>query len=241
MLRFFWHANCFNKRNKQIGYENQSKEREMSISSMKSLIIVAATLFAGSTFAAPDKKIVIEMGQGGEHYRGSQTLPLKRMIKAQHPNINLDRFELLRTRVVGKSKAGRGTAILSVGQRQSYPVYLNGNRNDFHVNAPYTWDRHVIQNPKNNSNGPWQIHLQGNIKIKRVVAVLERKNVRPPRRVQASCLVKLETLWGSDIKKFRATSFGRNPHMAKQNACDEALRQCRNSALHRRITKCSVK
>jgi hypothetical protein len=212
----------------------------MKISSMKNLIIVAATLFAGTTFASPNKRIVIEMGQGGQHYRGQQTLPLKRMIKAQYPNIRLQKFEILRVRVVGKSKRGNGTAELSVGQQTSYPVYLNGNGQDFQVNAPYTWDRQVIQNPKNNSNGPWQIKLQGNIKIKRVVVILEKQDIRPPRRAQASCTATLETIWGSDLDKFRATSFGRNPRQAKQNACDEAMRQCRNSRLHGRITKCSA-
>ncbi|MFT6067977.1 MAG: hypothetical protein ACJAT2_002532 [Bacteriovoracaceae bacterium] len=208
---------------------------------MKKLILVAATLFAGSTFAAPEKRIVIEMGQGGEHYRGGQSLPLRRMIKAQHPNIRLENFELLRVRVVGKSKNGNGSASLSVGPRTSYPVYLNGNRQDFHVNAPYTWDRQVIQNPKNNSNGPWKINLQGNIKIKRIVAILEREVIRPPRRTQASCRVKLETLWGSDIKEFHATSFGRTQRQAKDNACAEAMQQCRSSRLNVKITKCSVK
>lgn len=212
----------------------------MSISGIKNLILVAALLYIGPSFAA-DKRVVIEMGQGGEHYRGAQTLPLKRLIKAQHPNINLDRFELLRVRVVGKSKAGNGTASLSVGHQTSHPVYLNGNRQDFNVNAPYTWDQHVIQNPKNNSNGTWQINLQGNIKIKRIVAVLEREITRPPRRAEASCRVKLETLWGSDIKEFHATSFGRSPQQARANACSEAMRQCKNSRLHARITKCTVK
>lgn len=228
------------KKKQQIDYENQSKEREMKISSMKSFIVIAATLFASSSFANQNRRVVLEMGQGGEHYRGQQTLPLKGMIKAQHPNIRLDRFDLLKVRVVGKSKRGNGTATLTVGQRASHPVYLNGNRDDFHVNAPYTWDRHVIHNPKNNSNGPWQIQLQGNIKIKRIVAVLDRAIVQPPRRVEASCKVTLETLWGSDIKKFRATAFGRTSHHAKQNACDEAMRQCRNSRLNVRLTKCSV-
>ncbi len=213
----------------------------MSKSAIRSLILIAAVLYIGPTFAGPNKKIVLEMGQGGEHYRGAQSLPLKRMIKAQHPNIRLENFELLRVRVVGKSKNGNGTASLSVGPRTSYPVYLNGNRQDFHVNAPYTFDRHVIQNPKNNSNGPWKINLQGNIKIKRIVAVLEREVVRPPRRAQASCRVKLETLWGSDIKEFHATSFGRNPRQAQDNACAEAMQKCRSSRLNVKITKCSVK
>jgi hypothetical protein len=213
----------------------------MKISSIRNIVLVAATLFAGTTFASPNKKIVIEMGRGGEHFRGQQTLPLKRMIMDQHPNIRLERFELLRVKVVGKSKQGNGTATLNVGQRQSYPIYLNGNRQDFHVNAPYTWDRQVIQNPKNNSRGAWQIKLQGNIKVKRIVAVLERQVVRPPRRSQASCLVKLETFWGADIEKYRATSFGRSPQQARQNACEDARRQCENSWLHVRGTKCSVK
>lgn len=213
----------------------------MKISSMKSFIVIAATIFTSATFAGQNKKIVIEMGQGGEHYKGQQSLPLKKMIKAQHPNIRLDRFELLRVRVVGKSKKGNGTAALTVGGQTSYPVYLNGNRNDFNVNAPYTFDRQVIQNPKNNSNGAWKIQLQGNIKIKRIVAVLDRAIVRPPRRVQASCKATLETIWGSDIKKFRTSAFGRNPQQAKQNACAEAMRKCRNSRLHVRLTKCSAK
>ena len=90
------------------------------------------------------------------------------------PNFRLRNADLIRVKLVAKTKHGRGTATLVVGQQQSNAIMVDGIPQDFHRNQRYTYDRVFIDNPSWDSMGKWQIHLRGNFKIKRVVVVVER-------------------------------------------------------------------
>ncbi len=145
---------------------------------MKKLIVllgavVALTSFSSVGFARQVKRLRLEMGD--QHLRGSSVIKLKQEIRNQYPNFRLRNADLIKVRLVAKSKRGRGRASLVVGQQQSMDYIVNGNPQEFWDSANYTFDRVVIDNPSWDSTGRWQIHLQGNFIVRRVVVVVEKQ------------------------------------------------------------------
>lgn len=120
-----------------------------------------------------NRRIVIDMNHA--HYRGQgQKIFLKRMIQQKHPRIRLQNFNLQRVRLRAKSKHGRGTAVLLVGQRSQDRANIPGRPRNFR--RPGNYHPVVLQSFGNRDRGAWQVELNGNIKVNRVVVVLKRKH-----------------------------------------------------------------
>jgi hypothetical protein len=113
--------------------------------------------------------------QIGEHLRGQNIIKLKQELKMQYPGINPKMLKLKAVKLVAKSKQGRGKATLVVGQDQSYQEIIGGDPYDFHDNSGYTFDKIKMFNPSYDSQGKWQVHLKGNIKVKKVVLIVKKK------------------------------------------------------------------
>ena len=127
---------------------------------------------------ADTQRIVIDMYD--QVYQGRQSvLPLKRLIKRQHPRMNMDNFNLVRVRLVAKSRHGRGQANLVVGRWQSNSQTIGGRPVDWNWDRPRSFDRIVFHNQvRRDDEKRWQIHMRGNIKVRKVVVVLEREQRR---------------------------------------------------------------
>jgi len=118
------------------------------------------------------KQIVINTY--GQHLRGFNVLKLKKMIKQQNPYIDLKTMKLLKVNLIAKSKGGRGQATLIVGQNASYPATVTGNPRMFHSQAPRSYSQILLQSPSAQSMGKWQIELQGNIKVEKVIVTVKK-------------------------------------------------------------------
>lgn len=114
-----------------------------------------------------------------QHLRGNNTLKLKNKIRNMYPNIRLRNAEIVRVRLVAKTKHGRGTAALRVGSNMTQRRMVYGHPSDFHRSNANSFDRVDFQSPSYNSDGAWQVQLNGNFKVRKVVVVL-RTNQRPP-------------------------------------------------------------
>ena len=121
-----------------------------------------------------NKKIMLRLN--GQHLRGQNTIMLKKELKMQNPGINIQEMELMKVKLIAKSKHGGGMAKLKVGSSVSYQERISGTPADFHYEAPFTYDELTFTNPGfGGSQGPWQILLNGNIKVKAVVIELKSK------------------------------------------------------------------
>lgn len=109
-----------------------------------------------------------------EHYRGSNIIPLKSMLKHQ-TNLIPNDYKLVQVKVIGKSKNGGGKVSLIVGQEDTLPMVLDGSPHEFQGFASYTMDQIRLHAPGFASGGKWQLGLQGNIKIKTVTLTLQDK------------------------------------------------------------------
>ena len=106
-------------------------------------------------------------------FRGENTVFLKRRLRNQH-GINLRRYNLKAVVLVAKSKHGRGTGSLVVGDTSTYEEVIDGVPYEFRARGGF--DRVRFRNPKRNSRGPWQLNLRGKIKIKKIIVKLMKKD-----------------------------------------------------------------
>lgn len=146
---------------------------------MRAIVIaLLSTITMAFTFnasAQDTERFPIQMGN--QQYRGESTIPLKRLMRSQYPNVNLDNFKLERVRLVAKSRQGRGQAKLVVGQWQSSNERVDGRPIDWDWNNRNSYDRIVFHNGarRGDNQGRWQLHMRGNFKVRRIVLVLKRK------------------------------------------------------------------
>lgn len=137
-----------------------------------------ALLFSAFTFAAQgERKFVLNFQ--GQRFNQNGKIFLKQELQRQH-GVNAKKFRLKRVKLVAKSRNGNGKAKLVVGQNQTRNEFINGTPRDFRFDDRNTWDRVTFRNPSRRSQGNWQIHMRGKIKVKRVVVWLERKRNRRP-------------------------------------------------------------
>lgn len=110
-----------------------------------------------------------------QEFRGrGNLLYLKKAIKRNYPRIDFSRFKLKRVRLVAKSARGRGQAALLAGGSWTSYKTVDGYPRDYQYNDPSTYSR-LDFFPNSQQNGPWQVELNGQIKVKRVVVILQRK------------------------------------------------------------------
>jgi len=108
-------------------------------------------------------------------FRGEHTVFIKRRLREEY-GVNLKRFRIKAVVLVAKSRHGRGKSYLTVGDASSFEKIIDGRPYEFRGRGGY--NRVRFRNPKRNSRGPWQLHLRGQIKIKKVIVKLERKHFR---------------------------------------------------------------
>ena len=120
------------------------------------------------------QRVVIQMGS--QHFRGQNTIFLKKEIKQQNTYLNLQNKQIEKVIVVAKSKHGQGHATLSIGGEYLGREVIDGSPYDFHNNDKYTFSRAVLEASNyGQEQGPWQIKLSGNIKVNKVVVFIKEK------------------------------------------------------------------
>ena len=124
--------------------------------------IFAAPAFAGEFYVIDLEDAHMRSGQGQD------TIKIKRMLRQQH-DINLQNAELLSVMMVAKTRKGQGKAHLLVGQNTSGKQVFGGTVATFKSTGEKTFDRHLFLNPKDNSNGRWQMKLRGNFIVRQIV------------------------------------------------------------------------
>lgn len=206
---------------------------------MKTILAVLALMISLSAQARPGNngQQRLEIDLGDQIFQNQSVIRLKQEIKKRHPRINFNNWDLKRVVLVAKSARGFGEASLKVGRRGSRIETVDGNRFDFRRRGHY---HRVAFFAPGSDRGKWQIHMQGRIKVKKVIVVAQRKRSRRPR-VTRQCSAVLETFWGKDIEKFSAKAQGPRGSGVKAKACQKAMRRCQVFQNKLPITQCRVK
>lgn len=126
-------------------------------------------------------------------------LMLKRDILAQHgESVDLRGERLVRIVLFAKSRLGHGRATLSInGDERLIPQGQGGfnPQDSYDSNRPESYSEiHFDRLQLENSNGPWQIQLQGAVKVHRAVVVTRDEHDFPPPPVNN---FSIRDLWWS--------------------------------------------
>jgi hypothetical protein len=132
-------------------------------------IVVEVDLNPRVRVALNYKDLHIRTGQGDDG-----TLKLRAKAQQQQ-GIDSRNYKLLGAVVFAKSKRGGAKVHLKVGQAATAAAKIKGNPGAFAGSADADYHQIRLNNPKNNSQGPWQVEVQGNVKVQKVVLILEEK------------------------------------------------------------------
>lgn len=148
------------------------KNTGMCISLLAALLMIFLVPFNAM---ASRERFVLDFNDS--HIRGHRgepaTLFLKRSLKQQYPRVDISKIDLRKVVLVAKSKKGRGGAKLRVGNRATAMYGVDGHPGSFQNKRRNSFDRVAFQNPSNNSRGPWQVDLKGNLIVRKVVLEVE--------------------------------------------------------------------
>ena len=103
---------------------------------------------------------------------------LKKAFNQQYPWVELTDMDLRRVVLVAKSRKGIGGAQLRVGEWLTDSYAVAGRPIDFRDQRKITFDRVRFHNPSSSSGGPWQIDLQGNFIVRKVVLEMDNYHWR---------------------------------------------------------------
>jgi hypothetical protein len=190
---------------------------------MKTFITLLTVVASLSTLAQRGQNRRFELPMSGKQFKGQNTIFLKQELKKQFPRLNVAKWDLKRVVLVAKSKKGQGKAYLQVGRFDSRVEFIDGNRHDFQDRGYF--HRIPFEAPRKDK-GNWQIHLKGNVKVKKVVVVAQKNQPKRPQ-VTKQCGYVLETVWGKDIKKFYAKASGPKGSGVQASACQKAKKKCK--------------
>ncbi len=110
---------------------------------------------------------------------GQDYLRLRDEVQRQYPGINLSFAELMSVQLVAKSRMGRASASLLVGGAQSGDYTIPGNPRDWMNPNDWTFTNTYINNDRGSSQGPWQIIVTGNVKVRSVTLTILQRQPRP--------------------------------------------------------------
>jgi len=106
----------------------------------------------------------------GQEFNSGQredTVALKALIQRQYGNVDLRGLDLTRVTVMAKSQMGRARMSLLVGNQFSQPQLIRGNPRDYFL--PGRFSTHIFASPGRDPAGVWQLKIQGNVKIDRIL------------------------------------------------------------------------
>ena len=160
------------KKRNTIGLKDNSEKKGMYLALLIAFVIIC--LQPMGAYAARTKYVLDFRDSHIRAHRGEvTTLLLKKTLKAQYPWVELSNVDLRKVVLIAKSKKGRGSARLRIGQRWTPKYQVDGDPRSFRRYQRYTFDRIHFQLPSANDRGPWQIDLQGNFIVRKVVIVVE--------------------------------------------------------------------
>ncbi len=119
---------------------------------------------------AEKQRIVLDFTDGHmQSRRGEQTaIFLKKELIRHYPGINVSDLLLHKVILIGTSEKGKGLAQLRVGPNSS-GVYQVGRHK-------HSFSQVELANPFRQSWGPWQLLLNGDVKIRKVVLEVENRS-----------------------------------------------------------------
>ncbi|MEE4241075.1 MAG: hypothetical protein V2I36_06390 [Desulfopila sp.] len=132
------------------------------------LLFLFLVLLQVNSAVAGTERFILDYGDahfGG--YRGEVEIYLKKALQENVTEVNVAQYLLRRVVVVARAKHGRGTAQLRIGPEMTRAVDVG--QDAFTIIS--------LENPFKESWGPWRLLLSGNIVLREVTLVVERREM----------------------------------------------------------------
>ncbi len=136
---------------------------------LKKLLAIGVIALVGQSAFA--ERFVLNLGDA--EFSGNSVIRLKQMLRDQH-GIDARDYNLRGVMILSKTKFGRGTAALKVGDWVSYSQRVYGSPENFNRPNENTFVRTEFRNENRRHDGVWQILLEGNHKVRRIIVAIER-------------------------------------------------------------------
>lgn len=151
----------------------------------RSVMILTLLIFLVPCLAAASKeRYVIDFGDRhiSKHKGARATIFLKKSLKEQYPWLDLNKSELRKVVLVARSRNGRGAVQFRVGDWLTGMHPIKGSSHSFTKRPRVPFDRIAFHHPTGKSRGPWQLHLKGNVIIRKVIVEIENPKWRQHHR-----------------------------------------------------------
>ena len=102
---------------------------------------------------------------------GTDTVALKALLRRHYGHLPLESMDLKKVVVLAKSQAGRAQMSLLTGHEMSAAQTISGNPHVYHRRA-VGLQRYIFQSRGREGRGVWQLKIQGNVKIARIMVIL---------------------------------------------------------------------
>jgi hypothetical protein len=152
--------------------KNVVEKSKFRVSLLTAFLLIC--LFPLNAMASRERYVLYFNDSNIRGHKGeAATLFLKKCLKQQYPYANIANMDLRKVVLLAKSKKGKGTVSLRVGNRVSSMYQVDGNPRSFKNKRRESFDKVKFHNPSNNSRGPWQVSLDGNFIVRKVVLEVE--------------------------------------------------------------------
>jgi len=121
----------------------------------------------------------IELLPGDIILKPGTALKLKALALQTNPGLDVDKASLIAVEVLAKSREGKGTLRLRVGNQQTSWAQVAGTVKTFDNNEPASYSSIKIRSPGEGSKKVWQLIINGYIKIHKITLYMTETNSTP--------------------------------------------------------------
>lgn len=143
---------------------------------MRLLLSIIVSLMATSAIAG--EFFLLEMGDAVLKGNQGDTIRIKRELRNQHPGENFRKAKLMSVMMVAKSRRGRGSAQLVVGQSTTTSQAVSGGAQIWAGSDQDSFDRVLFKGPANQNGGRWQMTFTGRHKVHQLMVEVDMDSTR---------------------------------------------------------------
>ena len=146
---------------------------------LRQLIAILFIAFCSLPVFAEAEINSLELLPGDIILKPGTALKLKALALQTNPGLDVDKASLIAVEVLAKSREGKGTLRLRVGNQQTSWAQVAGTVKTFDNNEPASYSSIKIRSPGEGSKKVWQLIINGYIKIHKITLYMTETNSTP--------------------------------------------------------------
>lgn len=162
--------------NNYLNYRVKSNQRERIILRLVVLLFLSICSLPAQAEAEISS---IELLPGDITFKPGAVLKLKALALQSNPGLDIDKASLVAVEVLAKSRQGKGTLRLRVGNQQTIWAKVAGAEKEFDNNEPDSYSSIKIRSPEEGKKKVWQLIINGYLKIQKIILYMTETELTP--------------------------------------------------------------